>query len=652
MRVLHLLSNWKWTERAEPAADLALAQQRAGAEVVFACCAAPGPQPGSAAEKAAEKGIARVAAISLPKHFSPLTARRAVGELRALLETFRPDVVHAHMTNAHLLAALAGRGSARRPIVRSVYEPDGPPPDMRTAWLFARRTDGAVVITERARMEIVRRFRLPFDAVCVAEPGIDLGRFGRAADRDAARRSFGLPADRFVAGLVSRIREARRIDLAIDAVERMSGAGVDAGLLVVGRGRGDAVERLVLEPARRKGIAGRVVAAGYCSGQRLVEAYSAMDALVYPVHGTDPSCRTVREAMASGLPVVAPRSGFVTELVSHGTTGYLTGHDPAEMASRLAQLAGSPSARSRMARLALETARARFDPARAAAVTLDLYARLAGAGAARAAFVTTRLPGATWRVAHDFNGGRPPDIQRTPPAADIIQSRKGRTCFRVAGPGGLPAVVKRHRPRAFIERLKYAVAPSRARAEWRNSAELAASGVSTPRALAWAESRRFGLWAGSELVMEGVFPGTALSKFLEKPEPGVGLAAAAQDLAVQLARVHSAGFRHRDLHGGNILVGAGRRTGRVSFHLIDLHEAKRTAAGAGRAAAVDDLGRLNSSVKAPARLKLLFLRRYIACRGWPPRELKPLAREIDARTRAIWARHLLKHGTHIETYGA
>jgi tRNA A-37 threonylcarbamoyl transferase component Bud32 len=356
--------------------------------------------------------------------------------------------------------------------------------------------------------------------------------------------------------------------------------------------------------------------------------------------------------MASGLPVVAPRSGFVAELVSHGRTGYLTGPDPVEIASRLAQLAGSPAARSGMARLSLETARARFDPALAAARTLDLYEHLAGPGATRAAFETTRSRGVRWRIAPDFNDGRPLDMQRTPPAADLIQSRKGRTCFRVSRAGGLTAVVKRHRPRAFVERLKYAVVPSRARAEWRNSSALAASGVSTPRALAWAESRRFGLWAGSELVMEGVFPGTPLPEFLERPEPGVGIAGAAQDLAVQIARVHSAGFHHRDLHGGNILVGAGHRPGGITFHLIDLHEARRTAHCAGMEATVDDLGRLNSSVRLPARLRLLFLRRYIACRGWPPGDLKPLARAIDARTRAIWARHLRKHGTHIETYGA
>jgi len=220
------------------------------------------------------------------------------------------------------------------------------------------------------------------------------------------------------------------------------------------------------------------------------------------------------------------------------------------------------------------------------------------------------------------------------------------------GPGGAPLVVKRHRPRAFVERLKYAVLPSRARAEWRNAAALAASGVSTPKVLAWGEFRRLGLWAGSDLVMEGVFPCAPLSAFLEESGHGAAVADLARDLAVQIARVHSAGFHHRDLHGGNILVAPGQPSGRPALHLIDLHEARRLAAGAGRAEAVDDLGRLNSSVKLPARIRLLFLRRYVACRGWPVGDIRRLAREIDARTRAIWARHLRKHGTHIETYGA
>ena len=37
MKVLHLLSNWKWTERSEPAVDLAVAQSKLGAEIRFVC---------------------------------------------------------------------------------------------------------------------------------------------------------------------------------------------------------------------------------------------------------------------------------------------------------------------------------------------------------------------------------------------------------------------------------------------------------------------------------------------------------------------------------------------------------------------------------------------------------------------------------------
>jgi predicted ATP-dependent serine protease len=51
---------------AEPAADLALAEQQAGAEVLFACALPPGPHPGDVASRATEKGIARVARHGLP----------------------------------------------------------------------------------------------------------------------------------------------------------------------------------------------------------------------------------------------------------------------------------------------------------------------------------------------------------------------------------------------------------------------------------------------------------------------------------------------------------------------------------------------------------------------------------------------------------
>jgi glycosyltransferase involved in cell wall biosynthesis len=384
MKVLHLLSNWKWTERAEPAADLAAAQAARGAGVMFACGAASGSTPeDSVAWQAAAKGLACAELRSLRKHLNVFTVFRDAAELRALVARECPDVLHVHMPNAHLLAALAcGRGGARRPrIVASCYDPDGPAGGWRSRWLFGRHTDGAVAISARAAGVLVDRYRLPRDRVIVSEPGVDVDRFQPASPGASGREAFGLESDDFVVGLVSRIRASRRLDVVLDGVARVAERCPAVRLLVVGRGREGAVEEVVEAPAGRLGIRDRVVLAGYCRGARLVAAYRCMDVLAYPMPGTDRSCRTIREALAAGVPVVGCREGYIPDLVEDGRSGRVVDLSGAAVGAALAELAMDRGRLDAMKAGALASARARFAPAVSAAAVTRLYeVVLAGGG--------------------------------------------------------------------------------------------------------------------------------------------------------------------------------------------------------------------------------------------------------------------------------
>ena len=82
---------------------------------------------------------------------------------------------------------------------------------------------------------------------------------------------------------------------------------------------GDGPERKRLETE----FAGQpVVFAGKLSGLELASAYAAFD--VFAHFGTEETFgQTIQEAQATGLPLVAPRSGGPIFLVEHGETGYL-----------------------------------------------------------------------------------------------------------------------------------------------------------------------------------------------------------------------------------------------------------------------------------------------------------------------------------------
>jgi glycosyltransferase involved in cell wall biosynthesis len=107
-----------------------------------------------------------------------------------------------------------------------------------------------------------------------------------------------------------------------------------------------------------------------------VAAYRAMDVLVYPIPGSDKSCRTVREAMAAGVPVIAPEVGFLPELIQDHSTGRLMALAWESLAKILEELILDKAQLSEMGQRSLQTAIRRFSPILQAEKTLDFYHKL------------------------------------------------------------------------------------------------------------------------------------------------------------------------------------------------------------------------------------------------------------------------------------
>ena len=140
---------------------------------------------------------------------------------------------------------------------------------------------------------------------------------------------------------VGRLSPEKRVDWLADVLDLMP----FARLAVVGDGPA--------RPSLEMRLAGRgAVFTGYLSGYALAAAYASADVFVFPgAHETFGN--VVLEAMASGLPVVAPAAGAVTELLRHEQNGLL--FDPgsrAAMAEAVLRLAQQPLLARRLGRQA------------------------------------------------------------------------------------------------------------------------------------------------------------------------------------------------------------------------------------------------------------------------------------------------------------
>lgn len=374
MKIFHLLSNWKWTERSELVVDLALSQSKLGEKVWLLCGQAP-PENGSqpdVAFYARQKGLHNIIILpEMTKHLRVFSAFRGAKKIREIISGIGPDIIHCHMRNAHLLAGLVFDKSNDVIWIRSVYNPDHLKWDLRSRWCYRNFTQGLIVVREKVRQTALSR-SFPLEKIEVIQPGIDLQRFSPFR-KLIGRADLELPQDCFVAGVVSRIRKTRRLDIPLNVIHRLQDQYPRLRLLLVGRGRPGAFEKVIEKPAAKLGIRDKIIRAGYCRDDGLVSAYRHMQVLLYPMPGSDKTCRTVREALAAGVPVIAPDMGFLPELIRDGQNGYLVNQSPEGFALALKQLMDSPDTLEEISGQALVSTQERFNWRHLAEKSLQFY---------------------------------------------------------------------------------------------------------------------------------------------------------------------------------------------------------------------------------------------------------------------------------------
>jgi phosphatidylinositol alpha 1,6-mannosyltransferase len=231
-----------------------------------------------------------------------------------VLRGFQPDVVHLASP------ALLGYGGLRAarflevPTV-AVFQTDvagfassyGMGVASRAAWAWTRH------LHSRAD----RTHRIP--RVHKWARGVDVTGFVPSA-RSSTLRSGWSPDGKPIVGFVGRLAPEKHVERLAVLARRD-----DLQLVIVG----DGVDRAGLETAFPS-----AVFTGALYGPELAAAYASMDVFVHPgEHET--FCQAVQEAMASGLPVVAPDAGGPRDLVTPMQTGILLGVN--EFENRLPQ---------------------------------------------------------------------------------------------------------------------------------------------------------------------------------------------------------------------------------------------------------------------------------------------------------------------------
>ncbi|MFF5188940.1 glycosyltransferase family 4 protein [Streptomyces sp. NPDC000345] len=161
--------------------------------------------------------------------------------------------------------------------------------------------------------------------------GVDTVRF-RPGHRDTALRRELAPNGELIVGYVGRLAPEKQVEL-------LSGVcGLEGVRVVV---VGDGPSRAHLDEA----LPGAVFL-GRRTGDDLARIFASLDVFVH-TGPFETFCQTVQEAMASGVPVVAPAAGGPLDLVAHGRTGLLVPpRDATAVREAVAALAADPALRA------------------------------------------------------------------------------------------------------------------------------------------------------------------------------------------------------------------------------------------------------------------------------------------------------------------
>ncbi len=285
--------------------------------------------------------VLRLPAFPLPVYRDFPVGAPARRTMTAAIRAFAPDVLH--LASPAMFGATAV-DVARRWALPTVaaFQTDLAGfagrynlPGSEALWSLLHRTHSAVdrtLVPSSATMEALSDRGFP--RLDLWRRGVDTVRFSPDHRSEELRRRLAPNGEKLV-GYVGRLSRDKRVSL-LAHVAKLRGIR----LVVVGDGP---------ERTRLRRNLPNAVFTGQRTGEDLSRLYAALDVFVHT--GADETfCQAVQEALASGVPVVAPAAGGPMDLVSEGTNGLLYAPDSVrELRVAVGRLVHNSGVRARMA---------------------------------------------------------------------------------------------------------------------------------------------------------------------------------------------------------------------------------------------------------------------------------------------------------------
>jgi len=234
--------------------------------------------------------------------------------------------------------------------------------------ILSRRSEKIICVCDDLRDTLAERFPSLTDKFVTIRNGIPAEDYSDLPPVKECREFFGLPPDSQIIGTAGRLsREKNQIEL-IRAFKRVSNINSRAFLAILGNGR---MRDQLAAAAAEMGVKDRV---SLLSGtEHINKFYGGLD--LFTLTSTSEGIPlTLLEAMACGLPAVAPAVGGIPEVIEDSLSGYFypPGNE-AVLADRIMNILSDPGRAGRMGMRGKKIVHEDFSAGRFASEQDELY---------------------------------------------------------------------------------------------------------------------------------------------------------------------------------------------------------------------------------------------------------------------------------------
>ena len=319
----------------------------------------------SAAYLADQLGINYVTIKGMGRSISPASDYMAYRELKRLIKSFKPDIVHTHSAKPGALGRLAAAATNVPAIVHtfhghvfhSYFNPVKTKVFINTERYLAKKSDAIIAISDQQKVELVHQFKIaPEDKFHVIPLGFDLDRFQKDNEekRKKFRAEFNINNETIAIGIIGRLVPVKNHYLFIKAIRQVldkSNKPIKALIIGDGETRAD-LENIAKEvgiPFSTENDRQHPHPLVFTSWRSDIDVINAGLDIVCLTSVNEGTPVSLIEAQASNKAIVSTRVGGIADIVIEGETALLADvNDSQSFCDHLLKLVEDDELRSRM----------------------------------------------------------------------------------------------------------------------------------------------------------------------------------------------------------------------------------------------------------------------------------------------------------------